>query len=167
MNSSLPLFESNTSTLPSTALSGGVLSHYSQANSGKPRITLTDGEVFINGTHASNTVTVDSLNSNVIRVTMIGIDVRDFNIADVDSIRFFGRKGNDHFTNNTAIPGELFGHDGNDRINGGNGVDQIWGGYEEYPLYRLLTRLRCLDQYLLPSNHFHSHRSRDPLPIHL
>ena len=135
MNSSLPLFATNTSTVPPSTFSEGALSYYSQANTGKPRITLTDGEVFINGTHAANTVTVDPLNSNTIRVTMIGIDVRDFNISDVDSIRFFGRKGNDRFTNTTAIPGELYGHDGNDRINGGDGVDRIWGGFGDDVIY--------------------------------
>ncbi len=137
MNSPFALFDSNSSIPNPTSHYSGVLSYQSRSNPGKPRITLTNGEVFINGTHASNTVTVDPFSSNAIRVTMIGIDVRDFNISDVDSIRFFGRKGNDRFTNNTAIPGELYGHDGNDTIHGGGGVDRIWGGFGEDKIFGL------------------------------
>ena len=137
MSSSIALFDSHASKSTSASLSEGVFSFHSQTNTGKPRITLTDGEVFINGTHAANTVTVDLLDSNAIRVTMIGIDVRDFNVSDVDSIRFFGRKGNDVFTNNTAIPGNLFGHDGNDSIHGGNGIDRIWGGFGNDKIFGL------------------------------
>ena len=135
MSSLFPIRESSSrETFLGMQISGALQGH-AFGRSGNPRITLSDGEVFINGTHASNRVNVSNLNSNVVRVNMIGIDVRDFNIADVDSIRFFGRKGNDQFTNSTLIPGELFGHDGNDSIDGGLGADQIWGGFGEDVIY--------------------------------
>jgi len=95
---------------------------------GNSRITLGNGQVFINGTHASNTARISSPNSNTLRVELIGIQTSDFSIADVDSILFRGRKGNDVLTNSTNVPLTAYGNEGNDRITGGSAADLIYGG---------------------------------------
>lgn len=93
-----------------------------------PRITLNNGEIFINGTHASNTARVTLANSNNVRVELVGIETRDFSLVDVNSIRFQGRKGNDIFNNATPIPVTAFGNEGDDQITAGSGNDLVWGG---------------------------------------
>ncbi|HAA62417.1 MAG TPA: hypothetical protein DCE39_15960 [Planctomycetaceae bacterium] len=47
---------------------------------------------------------------------------------EVDSIRFLGRSGDDHFDNRTAIPVSAFGGLGNDELIGGSGDDDLYGG---------------------------------------
>ena len=113
-------------TLPDVSFDGAFQAF---ARSGNPRITLNNnGEVFINGTHAHNTANVTSLNASTVRIELVGIDVRDFSIADVDSIRFLGRKGNDNLNNLTAIPVTGFGNEGNDNLFSGSGNDTLIGG---------------------------------------
>ncbi|MGI9517439.1 MAG: hypothetical protein ACR2NP_10355 [Pirellulaceae bacterium] len=68
------------------------------------RITLNNGEVLINGTHADNTVHAWNYNSQTLRVDMVGIETRDFDISQVDSIRFLGRNGDDFYRNHTSMP---------------------------------------------------------------
>ena len=112
----------------SKSVADGVFQTSAYSRSGNPRITLNGGEVFINGTHASNTATVDIFNNTSVRVSLLGIETRDFNILEVDSIRFLGRKGNDQFTNHTTLPSRVFGNEGNDSLTLGLGDDFAWGG---------------------------------------
>jgi Ca2+-binding RTX toxin-like protein len=43
-------------------------------------------------------------------------------------IKFMGLDGNDKFTNNTSIPCEAYGGEGNDTLRAGSASDTLWGG---------------------------------------
>ncbi len=129
MNSSTFLASSVSETVLSTPSIDRALAAFS--NSFTPnRITLDQqtGEVLINATHADNTSTVTQPNTQTIRVELVGIETKDFDISDVQSIRFLGRNGNDTFRNSTAVPTEAFGGLGDDVLFTGSGDDRLIGG---------------------------------------
>src|SRR4029077_13566682 len=53
---------------------------------------------------------------------------KQFTLAQVKSISFFGASGNDSFTNDTAIVSIGLGGDGNDLLVGGSNTDTLSGG---------------------------------------
>lgn len=83
--------------------------------------------LFIDGTSQNDVVVVDNLGSSQVRVTLDG-DTEDFNVSEFDLIRFLGRSGDDQFTNNTNIDSTAFGHNGNDSLQGGGGINRFQGG---------------------------------------
>jgi hypothetical protein len=105
---------------------------FAAAGSGnaRSRITLDSGirRVFVNGTHNDDRVSVSKPDSQTLRVSFTGVQTGDFNIADVDSIWFKGRKGDDFFANATLIPARAWGDEGDDVLYGGAGDDRIYGG---------------------------------------
>ena len=90
-------------------------------------VSLTDsGELLIKGDVQDNVVVVANRGSNVI-VSADG-QSHSFSSRNVESIRFHGDAGNDHFTNRTNISSVLYGNDGSDTLVGGSGNDDLRGG---------------------------------------
>ena len=87
---------------------------------------LVGSEVVIGGDAQSNTVLVQQVGDNLeVSVQYQGSFTFDF--ANVSSLRFVGRAGDDVFTNQTNLDTIASGNDGNDRITTGNGTDRIFG----------------------------------------
>ena len=80
----------------------------------------------------ARTVMVDS---NTFSVTLTGVAPQQFEVSDVASIVFIGFAGDDLLSNATALPSQMVGNGGNDRITGGSGVDRINGGPGDDVLY--------------------------------
>jgi hypothetical protein len=102
--------------------------------SGNP-ITLSAGGILnIRGTQGDDTITVaiDATNSNQLDVfyndATTPLKTFDLTQRSVVRINFNGLKGNDSFTNSTAIASRLNGGPGNDTLIGGSGNDTIIGG---------------------------------------
>lgn len=92
--------------------------------------------VLIDGTSNADIAEVSNIAGGAFEVTF-NDQTETFSANDVERIRFLGRSGDDVFTNNSSISSSAFGHNGNDilrggsginRIQGGNGNDQIFGG---------------------------------------
>jgi Ca2+-binding RTX toxin-like protein len=88
------------------------------------------GEIFIEGSDESDSVTVELKHNEIVVKAKFGKTKQDakFDVADVLSVVFKGRGGNDKFVNKTAIPTNAWGNGGNDRITGGSGDDRLRGG---------------------------------------
>jgi hypothetical protein len=119
-----------------------------------PGVALQSGNLVIQGTTSSDTVTVAQVYDKVLQCGELRVStahltppnwtlqngilspspgtwVQDpdqfFNPTQVSKIYFFGDTGNDAFTNNTAIPCEAYGK-GSDCFVGGSGNDILQGG---------------------------------------
>src|SRR5262245_62627765 len=90
--------------------------------------TLTNGNLYIYGTNGDDTVTV-SANATSFKVTQNG-QTQTFSAASVsrNQVIFFGKDGNDRFTNSTRLSTLGYGQGGNDVIVGGSGNDYLYGG---------------------------------------
>ena len=93
------------------------------------------GVITINGDDKDNTATVKMTgqetpnpNDDMIEVTADGKTV-SYKVCDVKKIVFNGGNGNDSFTNDTNVPSEAHGGDGNDTLTGGSGSDTLDGGH--------------------------------------
>ena len=91
-------------------------------------ITLVDGTVYIEGTNDRDTVDIVMTNETTVSVSMTDFETETYQLSQVNKIRFRGLDGNDRLTNRTDIDLVAFGHDGDDRIVGGNGINRIQGG---------------------------------------
>ena len=91
-------------------------------------ITLVNGELLIDGTADGDHSTVSMADSDTVRATFGESSDCLFAMAEVSSIRFLGREGDDVFVNATAIPSEIFGDEGADHLTGGAGPDIIYAG---------------------------------------
>jgi Ca2+-binding RTX toxin-like protein len=60
--------------------------------------------------------------------TIVGRKVAVFNPAQVKSVLFNGKAGDDVLVNKTAIASVGYGANGNDRLYGGTGIDTFYGG---------------------------------------
>lgn len=87
---------------------------------------LVGSEVVIGGDAQSNTVFVQQVGDSL-EVNVQNQESFTFNFAEVSSLRFVGRAGDDVFTNQTDLDTIASGNDGNDRITTGNGTDRIFG----------------------------------------
>ncbi|MCP4099334.1 MAG: hypothetical protein GY748_24180, partial [Planctomycetaceae bacterium] len=93
-------------------------------------ITLTNGELLIDGTGDGDHSTVLMSDSDTVRATFGENSDCLFAMAEVSSIRFLGREGDDVFVNTTSIPSEIYGDEGDDDLTGGSGPDIIWSGLD-------------------------------------
>lgn len=89
------------------ALTAGVLDI--QADQAGGEVSVVEGQ---------GTVTVQNGNE----------EIAAFAVDGVFSIYFQGGAGDDVFTNDTSLMSEVWGHDGNDTLQGGSNVDTIHGG---------------------------------------
>ena len=93
--------------------------------------TLTDGTLTVVGSRRSDTimVAVDTTDATKLDVTFSGVQVGQFNLADVTGISIVGRMGSDRITieNTLNIPATLSGGEGKDTLNGGAGNDVLNG----------------------------------------
>ena len=105
-------------------------------------VGLTDGRLEIDGSRNDDSIVVNVLTETTLlgdlhggsdsgeRHLQVKIGSRLYWSGDydeVDSIRFLGRSGDDHFDNRTAIPVSAFGGLGNDELIGGSGDDDLYG----------------------------------------
>jgi uncharacterized repeat protein (TIGR01451 family) len=95
----------------------------------------TDGRVLlVTGTSGNDTITVDRLNGNRVRVrfgkNVIGVFDLDLDEQSFDRIVVFGENGNDKISvaPSLGIAAVLFGGDGNDSLTGGSAADELDGG---------------------------------------
>ncbi len=84
----------------------------------------------INGTPKGDTVAVKQLRNHLlqVQVTFNGKLSPKYSMADFRRVVFYGGEGNDTFTMGLARPTSLHGEGGNDRLTGGGGYDEIFGG---------------------------------------
>ncbi len=88
--------------------------------------TATTGEVLIGGTNGNDVARVTET-GDAITVTQQGFETRTFDVSEVNSIVFVGKRGDDFFDNQTAIPSRAWGNAGNDTLLGGSGADRLVG----------------------------------------
>ena len=100
----------------------------------------SSGVVLINGDYRTNGAKVHLIESNLeVSVTrgfhkVNGVweedvaDLQTFEPGVVTRIVFLGRGGNDYFRNTTSKQSQVFGGDGDDKLDGGLGADRILGG---------------------------------------
>ena len=81
------------------------------------------GVLTIDGSKGNDAALVSVASPNSIEVSLTGFGVQSFPKQQVNSIEFLGRTGDDNFRNDTSIPSVAAGHDGNDRLFGGSGID--------------------------------------------
>src|SRR5712691_3808523 len=93
--------------------------------------TLTDGTLTVVGSRRADTimVAVDTTDATKLDVTFSGVQVGQFNLADVTGISIVGRMGSDRITieNTLNIPATLSGGEGKDTLNGGAANDVLNG----------------------------------------
>ncbi len=84
----------------------------------------------INGTPNADTVSVKQLRTHLLQVqtTFNGKLSPKYSMADFRRVVFYGGAGDDTFTMGLARPTSLHGEAGNDRLTGGGGYDEIFGG---------------------------------------
>jgi Ca2+-binding RTX toxin-like protein len=100
-------------------------------------IHFNAGTLFIDGTNLKDIahVNTDNLGTRnpqddvIVATLMYGnqFESKVVPLANVKSILFSGKAGNDKFTNNTAIQSSAFGGPGNDTVIGGSGKDFLVG----------------------------------------
>jgi len=91
------------------------------------------GQLYIAGTSGDDVATVSVSNDSYVAVVD---DAREtFPVSDVDEIYFLGFGGDDTFTNNTSSTITVYGHAGNDTLNGGSGDDVLIGGSGNDTIY--------------------------------
>lgn len=93
-------------------------------------ITLAAGQLKIQGSTGNDVATVATNGSGQVVATLVtdqGTETRTFAPGAVGSIFFLGDAGDDSFENNTAIPSDVFGGAGNDRLVGGSVKDRLFG----------------------------------------
>lgn|GEM_PF-6549099 len=89
---------------------------------------IRGGVLQVNGTGINDTIRVWSLDDETVRVTRNGT-IRNFDIADVDSIYIFGDVGDDEITvSRLRRDARILAGNGNDTVHSGNGADQLNGG---------------------------------------
>ncbi len=77
---------------------------------------------------SGNDVALVSTTGTQITVSLTGTSSQNFQAVAVNEVVFFGRDGNDQFTNNSAIRIRAFGQKGNDVLRGGSANDLLNGG---------------------------------------
>ena len=83
------------------------------------------------GTSKNDTISFDATTGGTaVRVRLNGKTLGDFSLAAGDRLAAFGGSRNDTITVNPTLGqrAELYGDDGNDKLNGGAGDDQLSGG---------------------------------------
>lgn len=105
------------------------------------------GELTIFGDGEDNIARVDEVNGQTIRTTLDGLGSQDFDREDVQTIFFIGFGGNDNYLNNTSLPSMMYGHAGDDILQGGSSKNTIVGGAGNDQL-----RGGDLDDYLMGGN---------------
>ncbi|MCP4887213.1 MAG: hypothetical protein GY904_11455, partial [Planctomycetaceae bacterium] len=88
------------------------------------------GELLIDGTSAGDHSMISMADGDTVRATFGENSDCLFAMAEVSSIRFLGREGDDVFVNATSIPSEIYGDEGDDDLTGGSGPDIIWSGLD-------------------------------------
>ena len=88
-------------------------------------ITLQNGGLSIFGTAGDDTITVALQGGNIVATR--GSLTRTFAAAEVQFISINGFAGNDTITNDTALPSNLSGGEGDDTVSGGDVADKIRG----------------------------------------
>ncbi len=83
------------------------------------------GTFWIGGTQGDDTMLAEIVQSNV-RFTINGTS-QSKPVSQVNALVFLGRHGDDHMTNETSIPSEMYGGPGNDTLIGGFGDDVLVG----------------------------------------
>lgn len=86
------------------------------------------GIVTVSGTADDDRVYVQNSNNNLIKVTIAGLESREFRASDVNRVDFFAKAGDDRFTNSTSIQSRAYGQMGDDVLVGGTGDDVLRGG---------------------------------------
>ena len=86
------------------------------------------GELTIYGDAEDNIARIDEVDSTSLRTTLVGLGTTDFDRSDVHTVFFIGFGGDDNFVNNTSIRSMMYGHAGNDILQGGRGENTIVGG---------------------------------------
>lgn len=82
--------------------------------------------LFVDGTSSSDEVYVRDA-GRAISVVVGESVISSFSRRNVASLHFSGRAGDDVFHNETDLPAEIFGGNGNDQLFGGANRDKIWG----------------------------------------
>jgi hypothetical protein len=93
-----------------------------------------DGTVMIVGGNGNDTVIVSTPLAGMVRVTMNGTS-KSFLFGSVKEIAFYGKAGNDSFTNQTGIPCSAYGGEGDDVLHGGTSEDFLVGGLGQDTLH--------------------------------
>ena len=92
------------------------------------QVFMQNGNLVVFGSGVADSITVSTANPSNVVVTRNGVTYSGFNLSAPGArVIVRGLAGNDVIAVNGAIPGELFGGDGNDYLYGGTGNDQIWG----------------------------------------
>jgi Ca2+-binding RTX toxin-like protein len=95
------------------------------------QVTVTDTNLVFYGSNSADAVTVSETSPGVINVLWESDGEtlsRDFAKAQISKVFFFGREGDDTFTNATNLPARAEGEGGNDTLIGGSGADDFDGG---------------------------------------
>ena len=95
-------------------------------------VTQNDaGLVNIEGDRLDNTVQVDTLNSNTVRVVVDNSTTYDFAASSISSFRFIGGNGNDTYINLTNFDSFATGNRGEDVLRTAGGNDTLLGGFDK------------------------------------
>src|SRR4051812_42455588 len=90
-------------------------------------VSLNNGVLTVVGTNGNDSVVVEPLDTDQVRVTDNG-DVSTFDKSDVSSVIATLSAGNDSYDGRwMSQPQTIFGGAGNDNIRGGQGADQMFG----------------------------------------
>ncbi len=122
--------------LPFAGFTDGASGGNSSNSASASRITqLPDGQIFINGTHQSDSVYASRTSSGRLSIYFAGKETKEFSFNSVSLIHFLGRRGDDHFDNQTTLPSLAYGEEGNDSLIGGFANDRIFGGIGNDSIY--------------------------------
>lgn len=86
------------------------------------------GELTIFGDSENNVARIDEIGNDTLRTDLAGLGTQDFSRSDVQTIFFVGFGGDDHYVNNTSIKSMMYGHAGDDQLQGGSGENTLVGG---------------------------------------
>jgi hypothetical protein len=95
------------------------------------QINLLNSNLLITGSDAADVVTVTEAEDGIVSVRLeSGGDslTKTFPKSQVQLVSFFGKEGNDQFSNSTDVATKAYGDEGNDSISGGSGADSLYGG---------------------------------------
>lgn len=105
--------------------------------SGSIQLDPATGVITITGTNGPDQAFVDRVGQTAIRISLNVTVVEQFAISAVSRIDFFGYDGNDVFANRSDEYSNVYGGDGNDQLSGGYKEDYVWGGYGDDQIWGL------------------------------